>query len=739
MALDYKNADKKMLKENLKNTIQGLLREGTNAYVAPQAGVSELTPQDSQTIQNIDTINTANYPDAITILKKVIAESNGKNNMAFRKALLKEFTELGGNKISVKQATPSVSQLIPTQREISADGSLGFILYKNPGLMSENIERAFAGGPVKIAGNPIITCGNYIVDGHHRWSQVYLLNPNATMAAIDIGGGFSDETQILKLVQIAIANSQLAAGSAQSFPASEMEGDSPLNLLGQGQSAKAKMVDYIKKAPSANQFYELMGPKISGQGQNLMEEAPVQQAPAQQGPVQQAPVQQTPAQQAPVQQGQTQQSQYESTVLEYCGNNAAALGNIPNAGKPPRNLMPQTDKAPGGIEGSEKSLASLSTGNIGGEQNVNSLNTSYSSNISSQANKGPENATPQNVPNQGQNVQQPKDVPQNMKNNQVQENKKNMKLTEAQLKQVIQESVKRVLREMDEINKEYEDMKKAQAYDKYLGQNMLKRGLDIVTGKRPEKPYPYTPNEPMGTRAQRYVDAFNKEHSLGNRVDYPGGESYHSAMAWSNDPENRYEPVLKQTAYDGSTVAQQRKAFQDNGDYKEWGVEYPYSEFGYTGKYEGDNEDIKKRSAQFDKLRDKVSGDLAKSKRDRESKKKNESVVRLSASEFSKFLEESVKNVIKEMHDDYDSFNAGMDGNFTDRISRRYAEKAKYGYGNLDEGPWEDDGEFEQARANVRKGGRMEEEDWGDIYNPGGMGPAYQKYGIPDDVLYGDR
>ena len=24
-------------------------------------------------------------------------------------------------------------------------------------------------------------------------------------------------------------------------------------------------------------------------------------------------------------------------------------------------------------------------------------------------------------------------------------------------------------------------------------------------------------------------------------------------------------------------------------------------------------------------------------------------------------------------------------------------------------------------------------------YNPGGMGPAYQKYGIPDDVLYGDR
>ena len=97
------------------------------------------------------------------------------------------------------------------------------------------------------------------------------------------------------------------------------------------------------------------------------------------------------------------------------------------------------------------------------------------------------------------------------------------------------------------------------------------------------------------------------------------------------------------------------------------------------------------------------------------------------------------------MHDDYDSFNTGMDGNYTDRISRRYAEKAKYGYGNLDEGPWEDDGEMEQKRANIR-GDRMDEYEgsWDTLeknpdYNPGGMGPAYQKYGIPDDVLYGDR
>ena len=218
-----------------------------------------------------------------------------------------------------------------------------------------------------------------------------------------------------------------------------------------------------------------------------------------------------------------------------------------------------------------------------------------------------------------------------------------MKLTEEQLKQIIQESAVRVL---SEINKEYDDMKKAQAYDKYLGQNMLKRGWDIVTGKRPEKPNPYTQNEPMKDRAQRYVDAFNKEKGLGNRIDYPYGESYHSAMTWSDDPENRYEPVLKQTSYDGSTVAQQRKAYDEEGNEKEWGVEYPYSEFGYTGEYQGDNDDIKKHQEEFKKLRGEVSGRLAQSKRDRE--KKNESV-KLTPSEFSKFLEESIKSVINEI------------------------------------------------------------------------------------------
>ena len=745
--MDYKNADKKALKENLKNNIHTLLTEGFDEYYTQQqkstanneawkqaglqarqqgaAGQNQnnvvndkyaniakpagngtnvgtgtvatnanmrnlskgfnnggLQTQGNDMAKNIDAIDKAPYQNAVEILKQVVANSNGNNNQIFRQARLKEFQELGGANVQVTPTTVNVSQMRPTQNIIAADGSLGYILYKHPELIKENVANAFRGN-VKINNTPIITCGNYIVDGHHRWSQTYLLNPSATMDAIDIGGGFNDKSQILKIVQIAIANSEL--GQGKGLPLSNAEGG--INLLGNPGQAKKLMMDYIKKAPGRDMFAQTLYPYIS-QNQSQLEENMAPAAMNQSG-------------------GWNQQL---ASVCLYCGNNAANLSNFGTTNDPDRRYMPQTDKADGGIEGVEVSLETLA--------------------------------------DDAKAKQPAQNVAENKKNN-------NMRLTESQLRQIVRESAKKVI---SEINKEYEDMHKAKAYDDYLGQNMFKRGWDIVTGKRPEKPYPYTPNEPMSARAQRYADAFNQSHRLGNRVDYDNGESYNSRMNWSDDPENRYEPVLTQTTFDGSTVAQQRKAYDEAGNEKEWGIEYPYSEMGYTGEYEGDNSDIKRRSAEFKKLRGEVSSKLAASKKERDKKsKKNESIVRMSQSEFQKFITESVKNVIKEMSSDDFDFDRNLYGD-VDRIGKRYAEKAKYGYGNLDEGPWEDDGEMELARARVkgdsfRQRRNMEdhmnemdeyEASWDTLkknpdYNSGGMGPAYQKYGIPDDVLYGDR
>ena len=410
--MDYKNADKKALKENLKNKIHGLLTEGVfdemlpnTEYSAQQGGSTgensgaSNTPQDQQIIQQIDQIDHTQYPNAIAILKKAVETSNGNNNQAFRIALLKEFEQLGGSNITVNMnASVSVANLRPTQNIIAADGSLGWILYKHPEQIKSNVDNAFA-GDVMINNTPIITCGNYVVDGHHRWSQVYLLNPNATMKAIDLGLQTSDKTQILKLVQIAIANSQL--GNGGHLPLSNAEGG--INLLGSASQAKQSMISYIKNAPSLQQFVQALYPHLNT-GAQLNED--YGQQPAQQ-PVQQ-PVQQQPAQQ-PVQQPVQQPSQEEIAVLEYCGNNAASIAQRGSVSDPDRSLMPQTDKAAGGLQGTTSSLA----------------------NLANDAKSDANNST-------GQQMQENKNS----------KKKNSIKLTESQFIQLIRESAIKVIKEI---------------------------------------------------------------------------------------------------------------------------------------------------------------------------------------------------------------------------------------------------------------------------------------------------
>lgn len=82
-----------------------------------------------------------------------------------------------------------VFKLIPVQREIDADASLGYPL--------QNKKNAATSIPVMLNGKEPITVNNsplliykhsdgkyYIIDGHHRWSQVYLFNPKARMNII---------------------------------------------------------------------------------------------------------------------------------------------------------------------------------------------------------------------------------------------------------------------------------------------------------------------------------------------------------------------------------------------------------------------------------------------------------------------------------------------------------------------------------------------------------------------------
>lgn len=104
--------------------------------------------------------------------------------------------------INVEQMAVPVANLIPSQNEISLASSLGFPLGRDP----DAIRTAFEGGDVKVAGQLILTSadGQYIVDGHHRWLQLFVINPFANIVAADVGYVPNPKEALLQ-TQVAIA------------------------------------------------------------------------------------------------------------------------------------------------------------------------------------------------------------------------------------------------------------------------------------------------------------------------------------------------------------------------------------------------------------------------------------------------------------------------------------------------------------------------------------------------------
>jgi hypothetical protein len=86
--------------------------------------------------------------------------------------------------ISFSEQPVACNALIPTQREIDINKSLGFPLSQTP---TDKVLAYLQGG--KFApGGPIVTCCGfkYVIDGHHRWSQLYCMNPKNQIECVDM-------------------------------------------------------------------------------------------------------------------------------------------------------------------------------------------------------------------------------------------------------------------------------------------------------------------------------------------------------------------------------------------------------------------------------------------------------------------------------------------------------------------------------------------------------------------------
>lgn len=104
-------------------------------------------------------------------------------------------------RIKFTRTSIPVRKLHPTQNEIDIDKSLMYpLIHKYP----EMTETILKGEDIVIM-SPIITLnGKYIIDGHHRWSQIFAINRNATVAVLNMQID-EEPINVLKAVQMAIA------------------------------------------------------------------------------------------------------------------------------------------------------------------------------------------------------------------------------------------------------------------------------------------------------------------------------------------------------------------------------------------------------------------------------------------------------------------------------------------------------------------------------------------------------
>jgi hypothetical protein len=139
-----------------------------------------------------------------------------------------------------------VDELIPTQNEIDVEKSLKYPLSKeDPAVLigylkAKNIDKFAPGGPIITSG------GKYIIDGHHRWSQLFLINPKAKIKAINMK--ITQPLDALKFTQMAIAS------IAEQLPVSLVTGKNLLTMnktdfnLWVKENISQSSIDAFKKA-----------------------------------------------------------------------------------------------------------------------------------------------------------------------------------------------------------------------------------------------------------------------------------------------------------------------------------------------------------------------------------------------------------------------------------------------------------------------------------------------------------
>jgi hypothetical protein len=210
------------------------------------------------------------------------------------------------DKISVQEAEVNVSSLFPTQNEVFLEKSLDYPIKTKPKNISSYIKNGIGSMP------SIVVSGNYIIDGHHRWSQIYCLNKNGKIPTYNISfDGKEDPTTILKKIHIGIAATTgkvpLTGGESKDTNLFTVEYNVFRLWITDRLSANPRALDAFK------QVEDEMRKKIGSKKDVTTEMA-----------------------------AQSEDPFIKNVILPYLWSNVEAIKA--NRGKYPRSIMPQTEK-----------------------------------------------------------------------------------------------------------------------------------------------------------------------------------------------------------------------------------------------------------------------------------------------------------------------------------------------------------------------------------------------------------
>ena len=189
-------------KQKLRESVSGAVRKVLlNEKVDPSQSLDEAPVDDFLAKKD------ASLPDFVSTLKTVAGDDDFRAVAGGGKGDGNPNDEV----VQIERTSVKAISLLPTQAEIGLDASLKDQM--NNKYNAAEAALGIAGTPIIMPAPPpgppppiLVFNGKFILDGHHRWSQVAMMNPDGEVAIDNMTSpAIKDNEQAIKVMQLAIA------------------------------------------------------------------------------------------------------------------------------------------------------------------------------------------------------------------------------------------------------------------------------------------------------------------------------------------------------------------------------------------------------------------------------------------------------------------------------------------------------------------------------------------------------